>query len=81
VASHLRNDLKSGATLDHFAADQIIPFAALAGGESRFRIPRLTDHVHSNAWLAIEFLGARVEIEEQFMSVHGVGFRSTPATD
>jgi RNA 3'-terminal phosphate cyclase (ATP) len=81
VASQLLNDLKSGATLDHFAADQIIPFAALAEGESRFRIPRLTDHVQSNAWLASEFLGARVEIKEQLMSVHGVGFRGTPATD
>ena len=28
--------LRSGATLDHFASDQIIPFAALANGESRF---------------------------------------------
>jgi len=40
VASSLLTDLKSGATLDHFAADQIIPFAAPADGESRFRIPK-----------------------------------------
>ncbi len=79
VASLLLSDLRSGATLDHFAADQIITFAALAEGESRFRIPKLTDHIQSNAWLANEFLGARVEIKEQIMVVHGVGFRKPPA--
>jgi RNA 3'-terminal phosphate cyclase (ATP) len=78
VASSLLSDLRSGATLDHFAADQIITFAALAEGESRFRIPKLTDHIQSNAWLASEFLGARVEIKGQIMAVHGVGFRNPP---
>jgi RNA 3'-terminal phosphate cyclase (ATP) len=75
VALLLLGDLKSGATLDHFAADQMITFAALAEGESRFRIPNLTDHIQSNAWLASEFLGARVDINGQIMAVHGVGFQ------
>jgi RNA 3'-terminal phosphate cyclase (ATP) len=74
VASSLLSDLTSGAALDGFASDQIITFAALASGESRFRIPKLTEHIQSNSWLANEFLGARVEFKEQIMSVHGVGF-------
>jgi RNA 3'-terminal phosphate cyclase len=53
----------------------MITFAALAEGESRFRIPNLTDHIQSNAWLASEFLGARVDINGQIMAVHGVGFQ------
>ena len=40
VASQLLEDVQTGATLDRYASDQIIPFAALAAGESRFRIPR-----------------------------------------
>jgi RNA 3'-terminal phosphate cyclase (ATP) len=76
VAMQLLKDLKSGATLDRFAADQIVPFAALAEGESRFRIPEWSDHVQSNAWLVREFLGAQAEVTGQILSVRGVGFRA-----
>jgi RNA 3'-terminal phosphate cyclase (ATP) len=75
VAATLLSDLTSGATVDRYASDQIIPFAALASGESRVRIPRLTGHIESNAWLAGQFLGAHVEFKGQIMSVHGVGFQ------
>jgi RNA 3'-phosphate cyclase len=74
VASQLLDDLKSGATLDRFAADQIIPFAALAEGDSRFIIPAVTDHVLTSAWLAELFLGARLRIDGQRLVIHGVGF-------
>lgn len=66
--------LASGATLDRFAADQIIPFAALASGQSRFIIPAATDHVLTSAWLAEEFLDARVDIDGQQLTINGVGF-------
>jgi RNA 3'-terminal phosphate cyclase (ATP) len=75
VAKQLLDDLASGATLDRFAADQIIPFAALAAGESRFIIPTVTDHVLTSAWLAEVFLDAHVSIEGQRLVIHGVGFR------
>lgn len=76
VARQLLSELGSGATLDSFAADQIIPFAALAQGESRFRIPKVTSHMESNAWIVKEFLNARVVIKESVMSIYGVGFQS-----
>jgi RNA 3'-terminal phosphate cyclase (ATP) len=74
VAKQLLDDLKSGATLDRFAADQIIPFAALAAGESRFIIPTVTDHMLTSAWLADVFLGAPVRIDGQRLVINGVGF-------
>ena len=74
VASQLLDDLRSEATLDRWAADQIIPFAALAAGESRFRIPAATDHVRTNAWLAETFLGAKVTVGERELTVAGIGF-------
>lgn len=74
VANQLLDDLISGATLDRFAADQIIPFAALAAGESRFIIPTVTDHVLTSAWLAELFLDAHVRIDGQRLAIHGVGF-------
>ncbi len=42
ASTQLLEDLTSGATLDRFAADQVIPFAALAEGDSRFLIPSVT---------------------------------------
>jgi RNA 3'-terminal phosphate cyclase (ATP) len=74
VAHQLLDDLKSGATVDRYAADQIIPFAALASGESRFIIPTVTDHVLTSAWLAETFLDAQVRIEGQQLVIHGTGF-------
>lgn len=76
VAMQLLKDLKSGAILDRFAADQIILFAALAEGETRVRIPECSGHMQSNAWLVQEFLAARVEVAGQIMSIQGVGFRA-----
>ncbi|HSN05480.1 MAG TPA: RNA 3'-terminal phosphate cyclase [Nitrospira sp.] len=75
AAGQLLDDLATGATVDRFAADQIIPFAALAEGESRFIIPGMTDHVLTSAWLAELFLGAQVTIDGQRLTIHGVGFR------
>jgi RNA 3'-terminal phosphate cyclase len=76
VTRQLLEDLKTGATLDRYVSDQIIPFAALADGESRFRIPRISEHIQSNAWLSREFLGAEVNFDDQNLVVRGVGFRS-----
>jgi RNA 3'-terminal phosphate cyclase (ATP) len=74
VATQLLEDLKTGATLDRFAADQVVPFAALAEGETRFVVPAVTDHLMTSAWLVEELLGARVKIDEHLVCVSGVGF-------
>ena len=77
VAQHLLEDLQTGATLDRYTADQLIPFAALAAGKSRFRIPQITEHVESNAWLAQVFLGAEVTMIGQVLSITGVGWHTS----
>jgi RNA 3'-terminal phosphate cyclase (ATP) len=76
VARQLLEDLRTGATLDRYASDQIIPWAALAAGESRFRIPRVTEHIESNAWLSRKFLGADIKIDALELVIKGVGFQS-----
>jgi RNA 3'-terminal phosphate cyclase (ATP) len=78
VARQLLDELKTGATLDRFAADQVIPFATLAAGESRVSIPIVTDHVQTSAWLAKTFLGIEVRIEDHCLMIPGVGFRPAP---
>ena len=82
VARQLLADIRAGATLDRFAADQVIAFAALADGTSQFLIPQVTEHVQSDAWLVERFLGAATEFDGNLMTIHGVGFQpSQPPRD
>ena len=77
VARQLLAAIASGSTVDRFAADQLLPFAALAAGETRVRIPLVTEHVQSGAWLAREFLGAEARVEDGLLTVQGTGFWRT----
>jgi RNA 3'-terminal phosphate cyclase (ATP) len=67
VAVQLQEGLDSGASVDRFVADQLLPFAALAAGHSRVRIPEETEHVRTGMWLAQVFLGVRARLEGQLL--------------
>jgi RNA 3'-terminal phosphate cyclase (ATP) len=72
VAEQLLADLASHATVDRHAADQLVLFAALASGTSRYRVPSITEHVRSNLWL-VERFGARPQLAGKCLSVGGLG--------
>jgi RNA 3'-terminal phosphate cyclase (ATP) len=74
VAKNLIEDLETGATVDRYLADQLIPFAALAEGWSTYRIPRMTEHIESRLWLAEKILGAKNEVKNNLVRINGVGF-------
>jgi RNA 3'-terminal phosphate cyclase (ATP) len=76
VGRQLLEDLATGATLDRYASDQIIPLAALGNGETRLRLPRVTEHIESNAWLCREILRAEVKVERHELVVKGIGFHA-----
>jgi RNA 3'-terminal phosphate cyclase (ATP) len=73
VATAFLADLATGATVDRHGADQLILFAALARGTSCYRVPRRTEHVDSNLWLAQQF-GAWAECQEHEVTIEGLGF-------
>ena len=73
VVSSLQEDLAAGATVDRHLADQLILFAALAAGETRYRIAMPTDHVESNLWLVETILGARTAREGNVIYIGGIG--------
>ena len=77
VAENLTADLATGATVDRYLADQLIFYAALADGVSEYRIPRLTEHVETNLWLVETILGAKTEVNENLVKIHGIGFSPT----
>ena len=74
VAAQLLEDLAGDATTDRHLADQLVPFAALASGTSRWRVPRETEHVAANLWLAERF-GAQGKRAGPLVEVTGLGVR------
>jgi RNA 3'-terminal phosphate cyclase (ATP) len=72
VAKAFLQDLRSGATVDRHAADQLVLFAALAHGTSRYIVPRETEHLATNLWLIGQF-GARGTVDKRHVVIEGLG--------
>ena len=75
VAQNLIEDIKTGAAVDRYLADQLIIYAGLAEGVTRYSVPKITEHVETNLWLIEEFLGAKTKISGNLIEIEGVGFR------
>lgn len=79
VARNLLEDIKSGATVDRFTADQLILYAALADGESKYIIPCMSGHIDSNLWLVEKILGAETSMKGNCLQIKGIGLRKSIA--
>jgi RNA 3'-terminal phosphate cyclase (ATP) len=51
VAERFIEDVETGAAVDRYIADQLIIYAGLAQGVTRYSVPRITEHVETNLWL------------------------------
>lgn len=76
VARNLMEDIETGACSDRFLSDQLIPFAALAQGISKIRIPEMTDHIDARLWLAETILGAKTQINRNLVQIEGIGYQN-----
>jgi RNA 3'-terminal phosphate cyclase (ATP) len=74
VAQSFVEDVKAGAAVDRYVADQLIIYAGLAEGITQYSIPRVTEHVETNLWLIEEFLGAKTRISGNLIEIEGIGF-------
>lgn len=74
VARSFVEDVKSGAAVDKYLADQLIIYASLAEGITRYSVPRITEHVETNLWLVGDFLGAKTKIVDNLLEIEGIGF-------
>ncbi|MCZ7400460.1 MAG: RNA 3'-terminal phosphate cyclase [Candidatus Methanoperedens sp.] len=63
AAGSILSELSSGAGVDIFLADQLIPYIALAGGGS-FTTRIITPHTKTNIWVTEQFLPVKFKIEE-----------------
>jgi len=58
----LRAEIEAGGTLDIHAADQLLIYAALSKGASRFTVREVSLHARSAMWLIERFLPVRFQV-------------------
>jgi RNA 3'-terminal phosphate cyclase (ATP) len=63
AATAILSELSSGAGVDIYLADQLIPYLALAGGGS-FTTRMITPHTKTNIWATEQFIDVKFRIEE-----------------
>ena len=64
-ATDLSETIQSGATVDPHALDQLLPFMAMAEGESLVLAEELTGHAETNIWAIERFLGPRFRVQNR----------------
>ncbi len=64
AAGDLLVEIEGGGTLDVHAADQLLPYMAMANGPSHFSVGEVSDHLRTQARLLPMFLDVDVRFEE-----------------
>ena len=64
AAEEIIAELKAGAAVDMYLADQLIPYMALVGN-SFYTVRELTPHAATNIWVTEQFLGVKFRIKEK----------------
>jgi len=62
AAENLVKEIEAEAIVDMHLADMLVPYVALAKGESAYFCRLLTEHLDTNIWLAQKILGVRFEV-------------------
>lgn len=65
AAELLKRQMESGACMDRWMSDQILPFLAIAApnGPSEVTVAEITNHCLTNAWVIEKFLPVKIEIK------------------
>jgi RNA 3'-terminal phosphate cyclase (ATP) len=59
----LKDYLESDGCIDPYLADQLVPFVALAKGNSSFTTTRITEHLVTSLWVIRHFLDVTISTE------------------
>ncbi len=62
AAEGLVHELECGGSVDVHAADQLLPYLGIAGGE--FTVRELSSHAKTNIWLIEQFIDNKFEVEQ-----------------
>jgi RNA 3'-phosphate cyclase len=66
AANRLLEEINSGAPVDEYLADQLIPYLALVGGE--IITSKVTQHTLSNIYVCEKFLDVKFEVNDKVIS-------------
>ncbi len=64
AAENLFKEIKPQPTVDAHLADMLIPYVALADGNSTYLTRTITEHLDTNIWLTQKILGAKFEVSK-----------------
>jgi RNA 3'-phosphate cyclase len=64
AATNILKEVASKATVDVHLADMLVPYIALAKGESVYRTHSMTEHLDTNIWFTQLILGTKFTIEQ-----------------
>jgi RNA 3'-terminal phosphate cyclase (ATP) len=78
AAAQILEELRSGCCVDTFTADNLILWASLARGETRFTTSMVTQHTKTALWLAETFTDTETQVSLgpsgcHLISIQGVG--------
>jgi len=59
----LKSQMDSGACLDEWMTDQILPYLAISGGA--IKVAQVTPHAETNMWVIEQFLGKVFEVDKE----------------
>lgn len=68
AALELLKEQKGQACLDKHLADQILPYLALAKGQSQITVSEITNHCKTNIWAIEKFINGKLEIKGNLIS-------------
>jgi len=60
----LLEEIDARATVDVHMADMLVPYVALANGESVYLTRTISDHLESNIWLTEKILGVKFQVKK-----------------
>ncbi|TFG94878.1 RNA 3'-terminal phosphate cyclase [Candidatus Thorarchaeota archaeon] len=63
AAEHLVYEISRGKAIDSYLADMIVPYLAVAKGESKIGISEITSHLTTNLWTIEQILGTSMNLE------------------
>ncbi len=66
-ALKLLDEMKTGATTDHFTADQLLIYIGIKG-EGKIKVSQFTDHMKTNIQVIEKFLDVKFNIENNLIS-------------
>jgi RNA 3'-terminal phosphate cyclase (ATP) len=55
--------METNAAIDPHLSDQLIPYLALADGQSSFTVSRISKHLLTNIWVVEQFLPTKITVE------------------